>query len=103
MDELAIERIQKSPKYKELVTKRESFALKLSIAMLVIYYSFVLVIAFMPDLFGIPISGVITLGIPIGLFVIIVSFVLTGIYVQRANSEYDSIIQELHQEFRSKE
>ena len=49
MDTLAIERIQKSPKYKELVAKRESFALKLSIAMLVIYYSFVLVIAFMPD------------------------------------------------------
>ncbi len=50
--------------------------------MIVIYFGFILLIAFDPKFLGTPIgSGVMTIGIPVGLFVIVAAFVLTGIYV----------------------
>ena len=43
-------------------------------------------------------GGVTTVGIPLGLFVIISAFVLTGIYVRRANSEFDALIRQIIEE-----
>jgi uncharacterized membrane protein (DUF485 family) len=61
--------------------------------MLVIYFGFVLTIAFDPAFLGTPLSAgsVTTIGIPIGIGVIISAFVLTGIYVRRANGEFDEL------------
>jgi uncharacterized membrane protein (DUF485 family) len=44
--------------------------------------------------------GVVTLGIPIGVFIIVAAFVLTGIYVRRANSEFDSLTRQIIEEAR---
>jgi uncharacterized membrane protein (DUF485 family) len=64
--------------------------------MLAIYFGYILLIAFAPGVLATPIGGgVTTIGIPIGLFVILSAFVLTGIYVKRANSEFDSITARL--------
>ena len=85
-------RIRREPLFRELVNKRTRFAWALSAAMLVIYFGFILVIAFAPKVLGTPIGGgVMTVGIQVGLFVIVSAFVLTGIYVYRANSEFDPI------------
>jgi uncharacterized membrane protein (DUF485 family) len=46
MNKELVDRIKNNPKYTELVSKRSSFAAKLAIFMLVIYYGFILVIAF---------------------------------------------------------
>ena len=88
-----IEQIKNDPNYKELVAKRSSFAIMLTIIMLVVYFAFILTIAFDPKLLGIPLSSdsVTTIGIPIGMAVIVIAFVLTGIYTQRANSEFDEL------------
>jgi uncharacterized membrane protein (DUF485 family) len=52
--------------------------------------------AFAPKVLGTPIGGgVMTVGIPVGLFVIVSAFVLTGIYVHRANSEFDSMTRQI--------
>ncbi len=60
--------------------------------MVAIYFGFILVVAFAPRLLGTPIGrGVTTIGIPIGLGVILTAFVLTGLYVRRANSEFDTM------------
>lgn len=84
------EEIKQNPKFKELVSKRSSFAWKLSIIMLVIYYTFILLIAFSPETLGTPIgNNAMTLGIPVGVGIIVSAFVLTGIYVHRANTEFD--------------
>ena len=92
MDKMMIEKIKANPKYQELVAKRSSFALKLTIAMLVMYYAFILVIAFDKALLGVSLSGgVTTVGIPVGIAIIVVSFVLTGVYTQRANGEFDDL------------
>jgi len=95
-----IARIKNNPKYQELVTKRSKFAWKLSIIMLVVYYAFIMTIAFSPETLGTKIGdGVITIGIPVGIAIIFISFILAGIYVNRANGEFDDLTQEIKDEF----
>lgn len=88
-----IQKIKSDPNYQELVSKRNGFAIKLSIAMLVVYFTFILTIAFNPSALGTPLSSgsVTTIGIPIGISVIIFAFILTGIYTKRANGEFDDL------------
>ena len=64
--------------------------------MLVIYYGFVLMVAFSPATLGQSLSGgVTTIGIPIGVIIILSAFVITGIYVRRANTEFDQLTREV--------
>lgn len=87
-----LERAENDPEFKTLVAARSRLAWILTTIMMVIYFGFILTIAFAPAHLGKPIgSGVTTIGIPIGIFVILSAFVLTGIYVWRANSTFDSI------------
>ena len=96
MDARSYEAIQQDPDYKELVRRRSSFGWTLSLIMLVIYFGFILLVAYAPKFLGMPLgAGVTTIGIPIGLFVIVSAFVLTGIYVSKANSKYDALIRRI--------
>jgi uncharacterized membrane protein (DUF485 family) len=96
MQDHTIERIQQNPKFQELVRKKSSLSWLLSIVMLVIYYGFVLVVAFSPATLGQSLSGgVTTIGIPIGILIILSAFVITGIYVRRANTEFDQLTREV--------
>lgn len=84
-------KIKDNPDFLRLVQKRKSFALRLSAIVLVMYFAFILLVAFAPQVLATPVAShsVITWGIPIGIFIIISSFLLTGIYVKRANTEFD--------------
>ena len=87
-----VARIEANPAYQELKRKRSSFGWILTILMLVVYYGFIGLIAFDKEFLARPIgSGVTTLGIPIAFGVIIFTIVITGLYVRRANSEYDRL------------
>jgi uncharacterized membrane protein (DUF485 family) len=88
--------IQRDPDYQELVRRRSSLGWTLSLIMLVIYFGFILLVAYAPKFLGMRLgTGVTTIGIPIGLFVIVSAFVLTGIYVSIANSKYDALIRRI--------
>lgn len=89
-----LRRIADSPAYRRLRERRNALALRLSLAMCAIYYGFVLMIAFGKETLAIPLDGVITLGIPLGLGVILSAIVITGIYVRRANREFDQLTAE---------
>ena len=93
MDKALVEKIKNNPDYQKLVKARMGFSIKLSVAMLVVYFAFILTIAFDPTLLGAKLAegSVTTVGIPVGIFVIVFAFVLTGIYTQKANSEFDDL------------
>jgi uncharacterized membrane protein (DUF485 family) len=100
MNDDIYQRIDKDPRFRELVQKRGRFAWLLSLITLVLYVSFILLIAFYPQWLGTPISAgsSITRGIPVGVGLIVISFVLTGIYVFRANGEFDRLTNEIVRE-----
>ena len=88
-----------NPRFQELVRERSSFAWTLSIVMLVIYYGFILLVAFGKGFLATKIGGGVTsVGIVIGLIVIVSAFVLTGIYTARANSRFDELTENLTRE-----
>lgn len=92
------QRIAAHPRYRELKAKRTSFGWWLTIAMLVVYYGFILLVAFDKELLATRIGeGVTTLGMPIGLGVIVFTIVITVVYVRRANREFDALAEEINQ------
>jgi uncharacterized membrane protein (DUF485 family) len=95
MNDSLYQRILDNPQFQQLVAKRERFAWLLSAIMLGLYLCFILLIAFEPQLLGARISegSVTTWGIPVGIGLILSAFILTGIYVQRANGEFDAMNQ----------
>jgi len=94
------DRVIQSPRFQELVRQRTKFAWTLTIVMLVIYFGFILLVAFAKPLLAMKVGdGVTSLGILLGLGVIIAAFVLTGIYVYRANNEFDELTRNLTREF----
>ena len=94
-----VARIEANPAYQELKRKRSSFGWILTILMLVVYYGFIGLIAFDKEFLARPIgSGVTTLGIPIAFGEIIFTIVITGLYVRRANSEYDRLTAKILEE-----
>lgn len=103
MNDTIYQRIENNEHFKELVEKRQRFAAILSLVVLVIYVSFILLIAFAPGWLGTPISAgsSITRGIPIGVGVIVISFILTGVYVWRANGEFDRLNKAVLQEVKA--
>ena len=100
MNDSTYKRIQENPRFQELVSKRERFAWILSAIMLGLYLAFILLIAFEPQLLGTRINpdSPVTWGIPLGVGLILSAFVLTGIYVRRANGEFDRLNQEILKE-----
>ena len=92
MNKELVDRIKNNHKYLELITKRSSFAAKLAIFILVVYYGFVLVIAFNKEFFATKIGdGVMTIAWPIGVAIIIIAFITTLIYVVKANGEFEDL------------
>ena len=84
------------PRYQQLVRRRGRFTLILTIIMLVAYFGYVALIAFDKPLLARPIGGGVTsLGIPVGVGLILLAILLTGFYVRRANKAYDPLVDAL--------
>jgi len=80
----------------ELKAKRNQFGWTLAISMLVVYYGFISLIAFKKDFLAQRLGdGVMTIGVPLGFAVIVFTIVITGIYVRRANTEFDALTDEI--------
>ena len=97
MNDQICQRIENSAHFRQLVATRQRVAAILSLIMLVIYVGFILLIAFAPGWLGTPLHAgtSVTRGIPIGIGVIVISFVLTGVYVWRANGEFDRLTKSI--------
>ncbi len=99
MNEAQVAKIMANPKYKELVSKRTSFGWLLTVLMLVVYYGYISVIAFNKQALAAKLgAGVMSVGIPVGLGVILFTIVITGVYVSRANKEFDELTAQIVKE-----
>lgn len=88
-------------KFDQLVRRRWKVSLTLTALMLAIYYGFVLILAFDKEMLSGRVgSGSMTLWIPVGLAVILIAWVLTGIYVFWANGTYDRMVKEIKEGMR---
>jgi uncharacterized membrane protein (DUF485 family) len=79
----------------KITAERWRIAVRLSAAMLVIYFGFILLIAFDKPLMGQLLMPGLSLGILLGAIVIISAWILTMIYVRWANNKYDAKIESL--------
>ena len=78
-----------------LAARRWRVALWLTTAMLAVYFGFILLIAFAKPLMGSPVVGKLTLGILLGVLVIVSAWLLTWFYVHWANRHYDAAVRGL--------
>jgi uncharacterized membrane protein (DUF485 family) len=78
-----------------LAARRWRVALSLTAVMIAVYFGFILLIAFDKPLMGAPVAGRLTLGILLGVLVIVAAWVLTWIYVRWANRHYDDEVRGL--------
>lgn len=96
MTDPIVARIEANPKYHELRRKRNGFGWLLTALMMVVYYGYIALIAFDKPFLATPLgAGVTSIGIPMGMGVIVFTVVITAIYVRRANSEYDRLTAEI--------
>ncbi|MDD5297258.1 MAG: DUF485 domain-containing protein [Rhodocyclaceae bacterium] len=97
MNEVITARIRENPKYRELIARRGRYAWTLAGIVLVIFYGFAMTVAFSPATLGQPLAegGFLTKGIVFIFFMFVFFWVLTAMYVRRANTEFDALTAEL--------
>lgn len=90
------QRILRDPAFVELEQKRNKLGWTLTAIILVIYYGFILLVAFSPSTLAMPLGGMtMSLGLPLGVGIILASILVTGIYVRRANSVFDALVAKI--------
>ena len=77
------------PEFLALARRKHSISLVLTVITVTIYFGFILTLAFAPEALSGRVAGGATVGIPLGIGVIVAAWLLTGIYVRWANTEYD--------------
>jgi uncharacterized membrane protein (DUF485 family) len=96
-----VERILANPKFQELVRKRSRISWTMFFIVVTLYYLLMGTVAFFPEALRTLISpeSVVTIGWPLGAGVIVISWLLTGLYIRKANSELeplnDAILKDL--------
>ena len=92
MDEKQVERILQNPKFKEMVSKKSTLSWTLTAIMLFVYVGFMLLVGYNKEFLLSSISGgVTTWGMPLGLSIIVLSFLLCGVYSYIANNKLDKL------------
>lgn len=98
--EPALDRLALDIRYRDLVRRRSVLGWGLAGAMVAVYFCFLLLIAFAKNWLALPLAGGATsIGMPVGLGVIVVAIVQTGFYVRQANRVYDREMAALLQEY----
>ncbi len=95
-----LDRVTANPKFLEFVAKRNNYSILMTIVSAAAYYGFILLVAFNKEWLATKIGEgyTMSIGVPIGVGVIVFTILLTWIYVRRANTEFDSINEALIKE-----
>jgi uncharacterized membrane protein (DUF485 family) len=90
-------KLLEDPEFRDLASRKNRISLFLTAVTLLLYYGFILLIAFKRDLFAFKVVGNVTFGIFLGIGVILACFLLTGVYVRWANQRYDAMVGRLRE------
>lgn len=103
MDEAQAQRIIDSPDFQTMARRKSGIATIFSIITLIIYFGYLLMVGINKSLFIIPISpgATSTYGIYFGLGIILFAVVITGIYVKKANGEFDVMTRKIVDDINS--
>ena len=99
-EEEMVARIAANPKYEKLVNMRSSYSIIMTILVMCIYYGYILLVAYNKEFLAQKIgAGMVTsIGIPMGVGVILLTIIITNVYVRRANTEFDDLNAEIIKE-----
>lgn len=94
------ERIRANPKFLKMVSTRNNYSIVMTILMMVVYFGYILLIAFNKPFLATKLSegAVTSVGIPMGLGVLVFTIIITAIYVRKANTEFDALKDEVIKE-----
>lgn len=93
-----LQELSSSEEYQALVKQRTKIIWPLTMLMLIVYFGFVLIIAFIPEIFAQKIGdGHTSLGIASGFGVILFTFLITGVYILKANKTLEPLTHKLHE------
>lgn len=94
------QRVRENPKFAVLVSRRRNLAFALSGIVLAGYFGLVLTLAFNPSWLAAPLwtGSATTVGVPLVAGLFILSWILMGIYVRRANNDFDRLAEALSKE-----
>ena len=99
MDERQVEQILQNPKFKQMVSKKSTLSWTLTGIMLFVYVGFMLLVGYNKEFLMSSFSGgVTTWGMPLGLSIIVLSFLLCGVYSYIANNKLDPLTREAMKE-----
>lgn len=89
--------IDQDPRFHALQRARSRFAWRLTALIVACYYGFILVVAFRPRVLSqrLHAETVVTVGLFCGAAIILLSVLMTGLYVWRANREFDPLNQSI--------
>jgi uncharacterized membrane protein (DUF485 family) len=95
-----VARITKNPKFLKFVSTRNVYSNIMTMAMMIVYFGYILLIAFNKPFLAQKLyaGGVISVGIPMGIGVLVFTIIITWIYVRRANTEFDATKDEIVKE-----
>jgi len=86
--------------FKSLSGRKNTISLVLAVLELVLYFGFIALIAFNKPFLSAKFSGAITVGIPIAIGTILLSWVLTGVYMLWANKKYYILVKKVRDKAR---
>jgi uncharacterized membrane protein (DUF485 family) len=92
---MSTQEILEDKDFQSLSSQKFAMSTILTILELVLYFGFIALIAFNKPFLSQKLSGAITIGIPIAVGTIILSWVLTGIYIRWANNTYDVLVKKV--------
>ena len=95
-----LDRLTANPKFLEFVALRNNYSVMMTIISAAAYYGFILLVAFNKEFLAQKIGEgyTMSIGVPIGVGVIVFTIMLTWIYVRRANTEFDATNEALIKE-----
>ena len=86
----AARRVLESAEFSRLIRRRWTVSLVLTACLFLLYYGFILLVGLNKPLLATRIGAVTTLGIPLGMAVIVGAWALTALYVLWANRRWDT-------------